>query len=253
MAGPPGAIKTGGGHSVRRIDRIARHVGAQHYLEIGVCRGATFNHLSFKTKVGVDPNFRFNMADYRNAETELHPLTSDRYFTEVAGSEKFDIIFLDGLHQFQQTFRDFCNSLIFAHERTVWLIDDVFPVDIYSSLPTHGEAIKFRRMNGIDNVRAWQGDVYKVVFAIHDFFPTMSYVTVMGSGNPQTIVWKARRKDFIPIFNSMEAIERLGYFDMLKREDIFNGKPENEAFHSFFASMPGLFSESAPPAIAPTE
>jgi hypothetical protein len=247
----PDVTKSDGRHSARRINRVARHTGAQSYLEIGVCRGATFNRVSINRKVGVDPNFRFNVEDSRKEGAELHLLTSDQYFTEVGGSKKFDIIFLDGLHQFHQTFRDFCNSLVCAHERTVWLIDDVFPVDVYSSLPIQRESIRFRRRERNDSNPAWHGDIYKLVFAIHDFFPTMSYVTLMGAGNPQTIAWKAPRKNFAPLLNSMEAIERLGYFDMLNREDIFNALSENEAFECFFASMPGFFSGSPSPAVAP--
>jgi len=242
MAGSPEAAKSSARHSLRRINRIARHTGAQTYLEIGVCRGATFNGVSLSRKVGVDPNFRFNVEEYRKEGTELYALTSDQYFAEARGSKKFDIIFLDGLHQFYQTFRDFCNSLVCSHDRTVWLIDDVFPVDVYSSLKTQRESIKFRRRERDDDSSEWHGDIYKLIFAIHDFFPTVSYVTLMGSGNPQTIAWKAPRNNFAPIFNSMEAIERLGYFDMLNRKEIFNAQLEDEAFECFFASMPGSSS-----------
>jgi len=247
---PPGS-NLGARHSVRRIDRIAQHTGAQSYLEVGVSRGATFNRVSLNRKVGVDPQFRFEIEKFRGESTELHPITSDRYFTEVAGSRKFDIVFLDGLHQFHQTFRDFCNSLVCSHDRTVWLIDDVFPVDVYSSLPIQRESLKFRRRERNDNNLAWHGDVYKLVFAIHDFFPMMSYVTLMGSGNPQTIAWKSPRNNFIPVFNSLEKIERLGYFDMLNHGDVFNGKSEEEGFDAFFASMPGRFRGSPPSTGAP--
>ncbi|HEX3162874.1 MAG TPA: hypothetical protein VHQ92_09865, partial [Pseudolabrys sp.] len=52
------AAKLGARHSLRRIDRIAWHTGAESYLEIGVSRGATFNRVSLDRKVGVDPQFR---------------------------------------------------------------------------------------------------------------------------------------------------------------------------------------------------
>lgn len=238
------AAKLGARHSLRRIDCIARHTGAESYLEIGVSSGATFNRVSLDRKVGVDPHFRFETDKFRNERTELHALTSDRYFTEIAGSRKFDLIFIDGLHQFHQAFRDFCNSLVCSHDRTVWLIDDVLPVDVYSSLPIQRDALKFRRTEHNDNNLAWHGDVYKLIFALHDFFPMVSYVTLLGSGNPQTLAWKSPRNHFIPIFNSLEKIERLGYFDMLKHETVFNGKSERDAFDLFFASMPGCFRDS---------
>ena len=232
-------VAIGPSHSVRRINQIAKYVGARSYLEIGVHRGKTFNALDFERKVAVDPIFRFNVAEFQRHGVEFYAMPSDRYFTQHGASQKFDIVFLDGLHTFQQTFRDFCNSLGCAHDRTVWLIDDVLPVDVYSAWPNQDEAIGFRsRAVGGDN-RSWHGDVFKIVFAIHDFFPMFTYVTLIGTGNPQLLVWKAPRIEFRPIFDGMEAIERLTYFDLLKRESVLNTMSNHKAFETFFASVPG--------------
>jgi Glycosyltransferase 61 len=232
-------------HSVRRINQIARHVGARSYLEIGVFRGKTFNALDFERKVAVDPKFQFDVADYQREGVEFHHLHSDQYFIRHGLSQTFDIIFLDGLHTFQQTLRDFCNSLACAHDRTVWLIDDVLPVDVFSAWPNQTEAVAFRKRAGGDGW-AWHGDVYKVVFAIHDYFPMYSYVTLGGRGNPQAIVWKAPRVDFTPIFDSMEAIERVSYFDLLKREEILKVRPDEEGLRLFLESMAAVAERGAP-------
>jgi hypothetical protein len=61
------------------------------------------------------------------------------------------------------------------------------------------------------------GDVYKVVFLIHDFFPQYSYATFQGHG--QTAVWLETRKDFTPTWNSLGKIGRLGYRDFLRLKD----------------------------------
>jgi hypothetical protein len=244
MTEPQSAESTGakprmGGHSVRRICRIARQLGARSYLEIGVSRGKTFNSLQFERKVAVDPRFRFEVADFQREGVEFHEMPSDVYFTSHGASERFDVIFLDGLHTFQQTFRDFCNSLACSHDRTVWLIDDVLPVDVYSALPVESEALKNRKRAGGDGPQ-WHGDVYKLVFVLHDFFPMFSYVTITGSGNPQTLLWKVPRNGFSPLLNSMEAIERLSYFDLLKRMEVLNAKTEEAAFRDLIASFSEL-------------
>ncbi len=220
--------------SIRRINKIAKHIRARSYLEIGVNLGLTFNGLDFERKVAVDPNFRFDTAEYRREGVEFHPMTSDRYFTEHGFSQMFDIIFLDGLHTFQQTLRDFCNSLSCAHDHTVWLIDDVYPTDVYSAWPNQAEAVNFRKEAG-GNSPAWHGDVFKVMFAIHDFFPMFTYVTLGAGENIQALVWRAPRVGFSPIFNSMEAIERLSYFDLLGQQGILNLKSENDGLDEFFA------------------
>jgi len=243
----PPVTATWQSHSVRRINQIAKHVGARSYLEIGVFRGKTFNALDFECKVAVDPSFQFDIADYQREGVEFYQMLSDQYFTRHGLSRTFDIIFLDGLHTFQQTFRDFCNSLACAHDQTVWLIDDVLPVDVYSAWPNQKEALGFRKRAGGDSW-AWHGDVYKVVFAIHDFFPMYSYVTLGGRGNPQAIVWKAPRVDFTPIFDSTNAIERVSYFDLLKREEILKVKPDEEGLRLFLESMAAGAERSAPAA-----
>jgi len=229
------------GHSARRIHRVAEHVGARSYLEIGVFNGKTFNGVNLPNKVGVDPRFAFDIEPHKRDGVRFVSLTSDAFFSGMKSPEHFDIIFLDGLHTFQQTFRDFCNSLICSHDRTVWLIDDVFPSDVYSAWPVASEARQFRKLSGSDSP-AWNGDVYKLLFAIHDFFPVLSFVSFSNRGNRQTLLWKTPRQTFTPILGSLERIERLGYFELMKSQQVFNFKPEDEAFAEFFSSMNGKFT-----------
>jgi hypothetical protein len=232
-------------HSRRRLKRVADHVDATSYLEIGVFNGKTFNNVSFPRQVGVDPYFGFNVDEYARPGVEFVRKTSDEFFTTRDRSTLFDLVFLDGLHTFKQTLRDFCNSLTCAHPRTVWLIDDVLPSDVYSSLPVAAEARGFRKKAGIIS-NAWHGDVYKLLFMIHDFFPTLSFVTFSTGGNPQALVWQTPRHPFTPALGSIEAIDRLDYFDLMRRQSFLNLMPEAAALEFFFSSMPGRFT---PPAI----
>lgn len=61
------------------------------------------------------------------------------------------------------------------------------------------------------------GDVYKVIFAIHDFFPQFSYATFPGHG--QTVLWLETRTDFTPTWDSLEKISRLSYWDFENFKD----------------------------------
>lgn len=223
-------------HSIRRIGRIAELVNAKAYLEVGVALGRTFRFLDFPRKVGVDPNFKFDYEAHRRDGIDFFEMTSDDYFSDKAGSDKFDIIFLDGLHVFAQTYRDFENSIAHAHDRTVWLIDDVVPSDELSSLPNRGEVRRRRREMGIES-GVWHGDIYKVMFAIHDFHPEYSFVTIKGGGNPQSIVWKAKRENVIPALGSMQAIEQLDYAEFVKRKETLNLRTEEEAMQILAASL----------------
>jgi hypothetical protein len=216
------------GHSVRRINHLAKALQAKRYLEVGVFEGTTFFDIDIPYKVGVDPNFKFDITDKPG---HLYPMTSDAFFTGIEPGDKFDILFLDGLHTHAQTFRDFCSALSLGHDKSVWIIDDTLPSDVFSAIEDHHDRARFRSELGLTSL-AWHGDVYKVVFLIHDFFPTLSYVTIRTHGNPQTVVWKQQRKNFKPRFNNLEAISRLSFFDMKKCDDVFNFTNEADGLNA---------------------
>ena len=218
--GATGAAAAHVSGSVTRLRAIAAATGAQRYLEIGVHLGLTFHALDLPQMDGVDPAFLFDPADHARAGRRYFPVTSDAFFAAPPGSAPYDLIFLDGLHVFTQTFRDFCASQAMAHAGTVWLIDDTGPNDIFSAIPDQDLALEMRAAHGLTS-RAWNGDVFKTVFALHDFFPSFDYRTIVGpGGRPQTMVIRRPRGVFAPRWNDLEAVSRLDYLDYLKNRDL---------------------------------
>ena len=82
------------------INTIARKIGAKSYLEIGVDNGINFNRIECDYKIGVDPNPQIK---------NILSMTSDYFFAQ--NEESFDIIFIDGLHERAQVYRDIVNAL----------------------------------------------------------------------------------------------------------------------------------------------
>ena len=84
---------------------IERH-GYKRYLEIGIGEGENFGGVKCEHKETNDvfsaPNPSFKIH---------HKMTSDLYFSKLDPNETFDIIFVDGLHEYEQTLRDILNSL----------------------------------------------------------------------------------------------------------------------------------------------
>ena len=228
--------KIKGRHSVRRIHQIAEFIKARSYLEVGVSRGKTFNAVELPRKVAVDPEFRFDLEEFKADGVDFLEIPSDEYFEVHKPQEKFDIIFLDGLHEFHQTLRDFENTLGCSHPGTIWLIDDVLPCDEFSALPDEQECPRLRAETGSDSHK-WHGDIYKVMFAIHDFFPDFDYVSINSDGNGQALVWRAPRGAVEPVLGSMEAIDRLDYAGMLERQDVLRFCDEDDAFAALHASI----------------
>lgn len=214
-------------HSARRISRLSEIVHPQSYLEIGTFRGETFNEIAIPSKDAVDPSFKFDTKAHASPSVRFFEVTSDEYFLKHNKGKKYDIIFLDGLHTFEQTMRDFCATMSTSHDRTVWLIDDVWPIDVFSAHPDQSTALRFRHMTDSKR-KAWHGDVFKMVYAIHDFFPNVNFRTIKTGGNVQTVAWREPREDFTPRHNNLETITRLTYFDMYDSQEIFRFGTEDE-------------------------
>lgn len=177
-------------NSLRRINRLKSLGNAKRYLEIGVYRGRTFNQLSFDCKTAVDPRFRFKPNEHFGNGIEFYEMTSDAYFMQASSDRVFDLVFLDGLHTYDQTYRDFCNVLIHSHQDTIVLIDDTLPSDRFSAIRNQQQAYKMRSQESSSQSKHWHGDVYKMIILLRLFHPLFQYATLTGSGNPQTVVWR---------------------------------------------------------------
>lgn len=130
------------------------------YLEIGVETGYTFYNVNIQNKTGVDPLPHF--------ESELLVLkTSDEFFLEnisIEYNKKFDIVFVDGLHESEQVAKDINNSLKCLNENGKILLDDIIPLNYDEQLKI---PVKHYYKNGIlKTLVPWTGDVWKTMYHI---------------------------------------------------------------------------------------
>jgi len=225
--------------SSRLLNRIAKQLGSQDYLEVGVQNGITFNSIEIPHRDAVDPNFLFETSDYAADKVRFFEMTSDEFFAQKC-DKTYDLIFLDGLHTFSQCLRDFCAALQVLNKGGVIVVDDTVPMDFFSSLPTQDLAISARKEHGLEG-RAWTGDVFKVIATIHNFFPNLQYVTVKDPNNPahkpNTVIWRAQRADFQPADMSLTDIEALDYFDLPRIERLFCYSDYEDGLKQLFESM----------------
>jgi len=125
----------------------------QSYLEIGVEYGCTFQNINIEKKVGVDP-------DPKLEDNRIIKKTSDDFFKENV--EKFDIIFIDGMHQSDYVLRDFNNAVECLNEGGLIFIDDVLPAN---EREQYKIPIKHVYENGILKYKEpWTGDVWKFIY-----------------------------------------------------------------------------------------
>lgn len=198
------------------------------YLEIGVNRGITFHALKAEKKVAVDPIFQFNVVEAAksNQNASYHQVTSNKYFsTEIDQNEKFDVIYLDGLHTFEQTLADFLNASLFLSDGGVIVIDDVIPNSYSASLPDHQACVQLRNALGKDlHDKSWMGDVYRLVFFLADYAHQFSYATA-AENHGQLIAWREPRDMQGREMRSLEHISRLPFEASQFDRGVYNIRP----------------------------
>jgi len=124
----------------------------------------------------------------------------------------------------------------YAHDKTLWLIDDTVPCDVYSAIPDYEMSLDGYRQAGL-SCNGWHGDVYKTIFAIHDYHPEFSYCTLTGGANSQTILWKSEISTRKPIFSSITEINSLSYYSMLNYAKIIMPINSNNIQDYIFRSL----------------
>ena len=204
------------------LNGVLSQFQSPRYLEIGVNEGQTFFEISAAYKAAVDPSFIFDVSKAREsgADSEFFEITSDEYFATVADRAKlFDVIYLDGLHTFEQTLRDFNNSIELLQQDGVIVIDDVLPTSYQAGLPNQLDSFKINEFLNDDDA-SWMGDTYKLVFFIEAYFPFYDLRTI-ADNHGQAVVWRAKRpREQIAKFDS-EQLSRLQYVDIVRNINIF--------------------------------
>ncbi len=136
------------------------------YFEIGVDEGVSIRIANCQA-IGVDPKPRIGG---NVSKAEIHTMTSDAFFDSSYKGLKGripDLVFIDGLHTFDQVIRDFINVEKNSSSATIIVIDDILPTHI---LQTSRELVP----------GAWTGDVWKFIPILKEYRPDLT-ITMLDS------------------------------------------------------------------------
>lgn len=155
---------------MNRIDVVRAALAAtrgERYLEIGVRHGDCFHAVDAPAKVAVDPDLRVRvplvarlrrLARARDG-TLCFRLTSDAFFARHAPRlAPFDVVFVDGLHTYEQSHRDVVNALATLAPDGVVVVHDCDPASAAAAAPTLAQAAATPGFDG-----DWNGDVYRTI------------------------------------------------------------------------------------------
>ena len=119
------------------IEHLDNKYNFSNYLEIGWNDDELFSRIKIKNKIGIDPVIGGNMK-----------ITSDDFFMQ--NKLKFDCVFIDGLHIYDQVKRDIVNSSEFLNDNGFILVHDCLPRSISN------QAVPRYKLT-------WNGDVWKAI------------------------------------------------------------------------------------------
>ena len=119
------------------IEYLIKKNNYKKYLEIGCDQNQLFSRINIQNKVGVDPASGGNVRE-----------TSDNFFEK--NKDMFDIIFIDGLHIYEQVKKDILNSIKYLNDEGVILIHDCLPDSMAK------QAVPRYKLQ-------WNGDVWKAI------------------------------------------------------------------------------------------
>lgn len=123
------------------------------YLEIGCDDDQLFSKISIQEKIGVDP---VSGGNYR--------AKSDDFFDK--NLKKFDLVFIDGLHEYHQVKKDILNSIKFLNKEGFILVHDCLPRSISAQAVP-----RFRNI--------WNGDVWKAIVELRTY-PNLEIFTCLA-------------------------------------------------------------------------
>ena len=136
--------------------------GYSSFLEIGTDTGVSLHAVKADHITSVDPD---------QATPATHHATSDAFF--AACTDMFDIIFIDGLHEHNQVYRDILNALHHLNPRGVIVMHDCLPTSESMQINTD------HYPGGL-----WTGDVWKAFVKARSELPYLMYTidTDFGCG-----------------------------------------------------------------------
>ena len=145
------------------------------YLEIGTQHGKCLENVNCSVKIGVDPNPASDCKPFCNL---FYKRRSDEFF--ALNKQTFDIIFIDGLHQSRQVYKDINNSLRFLNKNGTIVLHDCKPRGYKEQLVPR-------------ETKDWNGDVWKTFVklrSVRDDLECFTVDTDEGCG----IIRKTRKK-----------------------------------------------------------
>ena len=168
------------------INNIIKIKKYKNYLEIGCFENENFDKINIESKTGVDPVSGGTVRD-----------TSDNFF--LKNQISYNIIFIDGLHIYDQVRKDIENSLKFLKPNGIIILHDCLPLKIRDQMVPRSH-------------EHWNGDTWKALVEVRTF-ENLDVYTILAD-NGLGVVFKRKNRNILNLSNPN--------FEKLKFKDYYN-------------------------------
>ena len=170
------------------IEYLIKKNNYTNYLEIGCDQNQLFSKVIIENKIGVDPVSGGNIRK-----------TSDDFFRE--NNDKFDIVFIDGLHTYEQVKKDILNSVNCLNVNGIILVHDCMPDSLGK------QAVPRYKMQ-------WNGDVWKAIVDLRQKEDLDIYTCEMDQGI--VIITNKKNSSVLKLNKPIGKIKFKDYFENYK-------------------------------------
>ena len=195
----------------RAIDRL----NARRYLEIGVDDGSLFRAIDVHERIGVDPIPAAEnvVSACRKRGTAYFELPSDEFFAKEAPrtlANGVDVVFVDGLHTFDQAYRDCIHALEYLSAGGLLLVHDCLPTSEAEAVAADNYAAA-SALNVPGWSGDWTGDVWKTIVRLRAEHHDLETV-VFDCEHGMAAVRRAPNTSGLTLSN--QAVRALTYADL---------------------------------------
>jgi hypothetical protein len=170
------------------IDYLISKYGYRDYLEIGCDKDQLFSKINLQNKTGVDPYSGGNIRQ-----------TSDDFF--LTNNKTFDLVFIDGLHTYDQVKRDILNSVKFLNDDGIILVHDCLPDTMAK------QAVPRYKMQ-------WNGDVWKAIVDLRQDPDLDVYTCEMDQGIG--VIKKNKNTSILKLSTEINKLKFKDYYNNYK-------------------------------------
>ena len=170
------------------IEYLIKKNNYKNYLEIGCDKNQLFSKVNICNKIGVDP---VNGGNVRK--------TSDDFFKE--NKSNFDIVFIDGLHTYEQVKKDILNSVNCLLDEGIILVHDCMPDSLGK------QAVPRYKMQ-------WNGDVWKAIVDLRQYENLEIYTCEIDQGIG--IITKKKNTSILKLDKPINRLKFKDYFNNYK-------------------------------------